>query len=489
MSRYRSTRSAERGSSRRSTRRTNPVMRPFVAFLLISSFGILFAGCKGPEDVEPDEFSFTEDDVMRLRDLADEAQPDATGTGSAQDDPYIEPLPSGSGSMEGDLVLDLSNAPLFGSIRTGVAGNGKDLFRVSNEFLNIRSNPSVGAENVGQLNRGDLLEVLEFTDATWAKVRAVTGGAEGYVAQRYISKLVSEEMLAAEKAKYDGKYYVHFAFVNMRSEPNQSSEKIGEIPGQTIIDSAEITGDWAKVQYDGKDGYVSASYLTPFLPNFLVRQNSYTLPVLHYRLADSAALEAITQHVAALKADGYQPMSLREFYDLLLAQEQRDVRLDPRRFVVAVSDIDAANVRDVSDALYGAGIPATLFVEGKDLGLSGITEKMMITLLANGFDIQSATHTGDDLRALTNAQVELELRQSRSILESYTKRPVFAVSYPQGGVNDRVMQIASEAGYLMGISDTPERTFTRDQLLRLPSIVIFPTMTSDEVVKLVKGGS
>jgi peptidoglycan/xylan/chitin deacetylase (PgdA/CDA1 family) len=149
--------------------------------------------------------------------------------------------------------------------------------------------------------------------------------------------------------------------------------------------------------------------------------------------------------------------------------------------------VNADNVKQVSDALTTANIPATLFVYTKDVGLNGITEKMLLTLMANGFDVQSAGHTGDDLRALTNAQVGLELKQSREILEQITHKTVYAVLYPQGGTNDRVMQLAAEAGYLFGISNTPDREFTRDEFLRLPSFAIFPTATADDVVRMVKG--
>jgi peptidoglycan/xylan/chitin deacetylase (PgdA/CDA1 family) len=121
------------------------------------------------------------------------------------------------------------------------------------------------------------------------------------------------------------------------------------------------------------------------------------------------------------------------------------------------------------------------------VGLQGITEKTMLTLLANGFDLQSAGHTGDDLRSLTNAQLELELQQSRAIIEETTKQPVFAVLYPQGGVNDRVMEKAAAAGYLLGISAAPERTFTREQFLRVPSFDIAPGLSADDLVKLAKG--
>ena len=119
--------------------------------------------------------------------------------------------------------------------------------------------------------------------------------------------------------------------------------------------------------------------------------------------------------------------------------------------------------------------------------MTGITEKQLLTLRANGQDVQSAGHTGDDFRMLTNAQATLELQQSRKLLEERGAGPVLAVAYPQGGVNDRIAMLANEAGYLLGLSEGSSRTFDRNDLLRLPGIVVFPMMTTEDVLKLATG--
>ena len=129
---------------------------------------------------------------------------------------------------------------------------------------------------------------------------------------------------------------------------------------------------------------------------------------------------------------------------------------------------------------------AIVFVSTTDVGLSGITEKTILNLLANGNDLQSEGHTDDDLRSLTDAQLTLELTQSKKIIEGIAKREVYAVSYPLGGVNDRVMKAAADAGYLFGVSSIPDKKFTRNQFLRLPSLFISSSMTAEEVVKMVK---
>src|SRR5690606_13442462 len=99
----------------------------------------------------------------------------------------------------------------------------------------------------------------------------------------------------------------------------------------------------------------------------------------------------------------------------------------------------------------------------------------------------SGAHSGDDLRSMTNSQVELELHQSRQMLEDYSDSEVFAVSYPWGGVNDRVMQVAGASGYLFGVGASPDRWFTRAQFLQMPSLLVSGSMTEDDMLRLVTG--
>jgi peptidoglycan/xylan/chitin deacetylase (PgdA/CDA1 family) len=357
---------------------------------------------------------------------------------------------------------------------------------VTNEFVNVRESPTITAPLVMRLDRGALVTLVEFINAAWAKVE-YAAGKQGYIVSRYIAKLATEEKLTADKEQFKGLYFVNFGFVNVRKEPNAQSEKLGELPGQSFVRPLSMDEVWARIPFQGKEGYVAVQYLSPFLPNFLVRQEKYMLPILHYTLADDTQLPALRAHVARLRAEGFKILTLRAFYDLLLAQEQRDVRLDPKSVVLVISGITPGNARAVSEGLLADTIRATLFIETRHIGLSGITEKMLLTLIANGHDLESAGHTGDDLRSLTNAQLELELKQSRKILEDLTGKTVFAIAYPQGGVNERVMQKASEAGYLLGLSNVPERTVTRAQFLRLPSFTISFGLTADDIVKIARG--
>lgn len=468
MSTYRSRRRSRRPLGHRST----------VAFLLIACFGILFAGCGSPppNKEEAEEFAFTEQDVERFRELVMNDR----STGSVMQ-PH---LVTGEEEPAALPVLDLSQVDAYNSVRSG--GDADDIYRVTNEFLNLRTAPYVTAEQVGRLEKGDMLTVMKFHDAAWAQVRMLNG-REGYVSTRYIAKMTSEDKLAAEKARYEGQYFVNFGFLNIRKDPDAQSEKIGELPGQAIVKPLSMDAVWARVPFEGKEGYVAVQYLKPFLPQFLVRQEAYDLPVLHYRMDREGMQDALVKHVARLQQENVKILTFRDFRDLLLKQEDRDVRLEPRSVLLAISDLTPETLRDVSDILRASGVRATFFLQSNMVGMNGITEQNLLTLVANGHDVQSAGHTGDDLRSFTNAQVELELKQSRQLLEQKAGKPVFAVAYPGGGVNERVEEIAAGAGYLLGVGASPVRGFSREQLLRMPSYQITTGMTEEDVLSVAVG--
>ncbi len=381
------------------------------------------------------------------------------------------------------VAVDPALLKLYDSIRSPAAVSGT--YHVTNTFVNVRSQPGTGAGSIGRLNQGDAVDVAGFVNAAWAKV-TMPVGKTGYLSTRYIGKAVTEDRLKDEQKRYANVYYVNFAFVNVRQSPQNGSPKIGKILSQEFVKPLDIQNGWAHVTFQGGDGYVSMQYLAPFSPVFIVRQDTYHLPVFLYDASQDGTLDQLAAHAAALKQAGVKLITLRSFHDLLLAQQQRDIRLPPGSAVIAVTGLTPANIKRVSDTLYGNSIPATLFLQTRYVGISGITQKQFATLVADNFDIQSEGHLGDDLRALTNSQVTLELEQSRALLEQMTHAAVSAVHYPQDGVNDRVMQKALEAGYLMGITSTPDNSFSRDQLLRMPSYTVTGSMTAGDVVKLAK---
>lgn len=467
----------------------------FTFFILLLSFGILFAGCgaKPEPDKSFEEFTFSDTDLQRVQELSGSAATTLSVSGSELDStdgvgqPVLRIGQSGSSVLSEDLTVtpDKEKRRFYDNLRTGVVDQGGNVYRVNNPFLNVRKNMDVTSQLLTRLVQGDIVTVLDIPNAEWAKAK-LPDQTEGYVAFRYLAKITTEQKLPEDKKLFEGKYYVDYAFLNIRKDPSTQAEKLGELPGQAIIKPLSMNSEWSRVSYDGKEGYVSTQYLKPFQPTFLVRQEEYTVPVLHYFADDTGSIAGLSKHVAALKAQGKRVLTLRSLFEIVLAQETRDARVSPDTVILLVDGVNAKNVRQVTDALQAAGVGATLFLQTRDIGISGITEKMVLTLLANGNDLQSACHTGDDLRSMTDSQVLLELGQSKKLIEDLTKKEVYAVSYPKAGVNDRVMNQAAEMGFLFGITNIPDRKFSRSQFLRMPTLTVSGSMTADDVVRLLK---
>lgn len=465
-------------------------------FLLIVSFGILFAGCGQTQPEKSfDEFSFSDKDLQKVQQMAT-----SSASGSAKSGPdYTQPQVLSVGQGSGVTVLaessssaaavavvpDTQKKAFYDSLRATAMDQGQNSYRVNNPFLNVRASTDVTSALVERLDQGAVVTVLDIPNAGWAKVK-MPDGKEGFVSFRYLAKLTTDTKMPGDKKQFEGKYYVDFDFLNIRKDPSSQSEKVGELPGQAIIKPISMNGEWARVSFGGKEGYVSTQYLKPFQPAFLVRQDEYQLPILQYFADDTSAIGALPKQIAALKAAGKKIVTLKTLYDTVLAQETRDARISPDTVALTITGVNAKNIRQVSDALQSAGVAATLFIQTKDIGLSGITEKTVLTLSANGDDLQSGGHTGDDLRSMTDSQVTLELGQSKKLIADLTHKEVYAIAYPKGGVNDRIMSQAAGMAYLFGVSQSPDKRFTRSQFLRLPTLVVSAGMNADDVLKLVK---
>lgn len=458
-------------------------------FLLLLSFGILFAGCSQQPDASFDEFTFSDSDLQTVEALAGDttsttASDDFTQPVLSVDDEGVTVLTDSSASSAPTIAAVSPKKAQYDGLRTVVVDQGGNIYRVNNPFLNVRSTMNVTAPQVERLVQGDIVTVLDIPNAEWAKI-SMADGKEGYVAFRYLAKLTTDAKLAEEKKQFEGKYFVDYQFLNIRKDPSTQSEKVGELPGQSIIKPISMNGEWARVALDGKEGYVSTQYLKKFQPVFLVRQDEYQLPILQYSADDTTSIGALPRHIAALKAAGKKIVNLKSLYDLVLSQETKDARVNPGTVALVITGVNAKNLRSVTDALQSAAVTATLFVQTKDIGISGITEKAVLTMIANGYELQSGGHTGDDLRSMTDSQVTLECQQSKKILEDVTKKEVYVIAYPKGGVNDRILAEVANAGYLFGISQSPDTMFTRQQFLRLPTFIVSSGMSAEDVTKLV----
>ena len=56
--------------------------------------------------------------------------------------------------------------------------------------------------------------------------------------------------------------YTTTAGVNVRSSASPDGEKLGVLEEGTVLEEPRAEGDWIRFRYKGKDGYVSAKYVS-----------------------------------------------------------------------------------------------------------------------------------------------------------------------------------------------------------------------------------
>ena len=145
-------------------------------------------------------------------------------------------------------------------------------------YLNLRASASTTGSVLMKLTNG--IEVTVDSEANgWAKVKA--NGKEGYVSAKYLttsapskSSTVSTPSKSSTPAPVakptTTTKYVQVAtdsYLNLRSSASTTSSVLTKLTtGMEVTVDSEANG-WAKVKANGKEGYVSAKYLTTSAPS------------------------------------------------------------------------------------------------------------------------------------------------------------------------------------------------------------------------------
>jgi peptidoglycan/xylan/chitin deacetylase (PgdA/CDA1 family) len=98
--------------------------------------------------------------------------------------------------------------------------------------------------------------------------------------------------------------------------------------------------------------------------------------------------------------------------------------------------------------LAGAGLGATIFLISGFIGQPGYLSWEQVRELAEaGISIQSHTVSHRPLGLLADSEIRSELEDSKKTIENRIGRTVDHISMPQGVFNQRVIEMAAQAGY------------------------------------------
>ena len=143
--------------------------------------------------------------------------------------------------------LSLSGVTSSGGSASGSNGS------VKGSDVRMRSGPGTNYSILGTYQNGTALTVTG-TENGWSKV--TIGGTSGYIRSDYVS------------GGADSKTgYIKGTGVRMRSGASTTSSILGVYNTGTEMAITGESGNWYKVSYGGKDGYVSKDYMTTTKPS------------------------------------------------------------------------------------------------------------------------------------------------------------------------------------------------------------------------------
>ena len=127
--------------------------------------------------------------------------------------------------------------------------------------INLRKEANWSSEKVAVIKKGETLNVISI-NGDWAKVNY--NNSTYYAPANYLTKQANgtvENVPPNNTNTNTVKYEVVEQDINIRKEPNWSSDKVGVVKRGEILNVISIDGDWAKVSYNNSTCYAPASYL------------------------------------------------------------------------------------------------------------------------------------------------------------------------------------------------------------------------------------
>ena len=127
-----------------------------------------------------------------------------------------------------------------------------------NNRVNLRVSPNINADSRGRYYSGVEVNVLEYTNSEWAKVRigSVSGYAEGYMMRQFLASP------GHAPAYHIPTVYVTATTLSLRASRTASSRELGVYLRGTAVEILGYGESWHHVRVNGKIGFMYAGYLT-----------------------------------------------------------------------------------------------------------------------------------------------------------------------------------------------------------------------------------
>ncbi|MBN1319770.1 MAG: polysaccharide deacetylase family protein [Thermoleophilia bacterium] len=251
----------------------------------------------------------------------------------------------------------------------------------------------------------------------------------------------------------------------------------------------------AGVESAGDGGYskVESAALAVPLPEDAIDVH---VPVLMYHYVDEEPPPAgpyadgltvrtpdFIRELEYLVVNGHRTVTLAEVY-LAMA----GVRELPAKPVALTFDDGGLDNYEVAFPLLKEyGFNATFFVITERIGMEGQMDwDQLREMVAAGMSIQSHTVSHPGLPGLSDARLQSELVESRAIIAEGVGEPGYVLSYPSGAYDQRVIEAAKAAGYVMAVATDHGAEVSPEAPFEITRLRIQPFLPIDSFARLVR---
>ena len=215
-----------------------------------------------------------------------------------------------------------------------------------------------------------------------------------------------------------------------------------------------------------------------------------------YRLDLSVSPALFEQHLAYLRDEGYQSISLEQLLRHLALGEA----LPERPIIITFDDGYTDNYTNAFPLLEKYGFAGTFFVvtELAERASAGMTEpdgtayaddymtwEQMREMQAAGMDIQCHARVHEDLTDIDDDRLIWQVLGCREMIESQLRQRPRFVAYPSGIYDQRVAQFFASDGYWGGITTRQGSVQRSDDLFELQRLRVRGTTTIEELAELL----
>lgn len=177
-------------------------------------------------------------------------------------------------------------------------------------YLNIRSEANLEGEVIGKLYNHSVGELTEEVEDGWYRIES--GSVDGYVKAEYVLRGEEGKELADEVGQRLAE--VNTTTLRVRMEPTTESEIVGLVPDGGIYEVSEEVEGWAKILFEGGEGYVSTDYAEVYTENTVAESKEEEEARLwkeaeERRIAEEAAAQEWARQQAAASSNSSQGSS------------------------------------------------------------------------------------------------------------------------------------------------------------------------------------